>query len=223
MATGKHISVPDRLILQEEPQMATIDRRDKFLLQMYNVFWSNISRAEEAAWKMLAVYAALFAGLSFALSTIGLVLFLVLIILFSFCGAALSLNANLWFVRNINLISNLEKEFLYASDYDVLIPIRYQKQYPFLSQRTFEVWWVLAALYFAVGTITPAILFSQIKTCAEVILVVVTYLISLILTIGYGFLLKARHESLLKSAPGTTPRAAPTPPQPSPPPEHTST
>jgi len=185
--------------------MATNDRRDKFLLQMYNVFWSNISRAEEAAWKMLAVYAALFAGLSFALPTIGLVLFLVLIILFSFCGAALSLNANLWFVRNINLISNLEKEFLHASDYDVLVPKRYQKQYPFLSKRTFEVWWVLAALYLAVGTITPAVLFSQIQTCAEMILVLVIYLVSLFLTIGYGVLLEGRHEAFLKSAPGKTP------------------
>ena len=184
--------------------MSNIDRRSKFLLEMYDEFWSNITRAEEAAWKMFAAYAALFVGISYAKSTIGVALFLTLIILFSFCAVALSLNANLWFVRNVNLISNLEKEFLDPADYGVLIPRRFLERYHFLSLETFEVWWVLVVLYLAIATVVPAVLYSQIEPCIGKLWVLETYLICLTLVIFYGALLRHRHRSFLEDAPGKT-------------------
>lgn len=192
--------------------MADVDRRDKFLLEMYTAFWSRITSAEESTWKMLAAYTALFAGLAFASQTIGFLAFSTLIIIFSFCALALSLNANLWFVRNINLIRNLEKEFLYANDYDVLIPKRYQDPYPFFTFETFEAWWVLGLVYFAVATIILAVSVSRvccIQTFNEWLLTLATYGLCLILTVAYGLVLRHRFVRFIEHAPGKAPKNDP--------------
>ena len=176
--------------------------RKKFLLEFYQVCWNNITRAEESAWKMFAAYTAVFAGLAFASEIIGIAGFLSVFSIFSFLAIALSLNANLWFVRNIGLISNLEKEFLHESDYGVLVPESYKGKIPFFSLRVFEAWWVLIVAYFGISLTVLIVLFAQISDCSQKILVVAIYLVSLFLTILYGIFLNLRHKKFVKGVPG---------------------
>ena len=56
-----------------------------------------MSRADESVWKIMAAYAALYAGISFAIDVIGVFTFLVIVIIFSLLVAAIALNENLWF------------------------------------------------------------------------------------------------------------------------------
>jgi hypothetical protein len=182
----------------------TVDRRDQFKLAMYEAYWSNVTRAEDAAWKMIAAYTALIAGLSLALSTIGTAAFVSVLIIFSFMAIAISLNANLWFVRNVGLISNLEMDFLDESDYGVLIPKGYRRKLPFVSTRTFEVWWVMILAFFSSCTTIVLLLFSKIPDITGRILVAELYLSAFILTSMYGWSLMRRYERFKTGAPGRT-------------------
>ena len=42
------------------------EKRDRFLLHGYDAFWNNVSRSEDTAWKMIAAYSALIAGVALA-------------------------------------------------------------------------------------------------------------------------------------------------------------
>jgi hypothetical protein len=180
------------------------DRRDEFLLKMYEAFWNNITRAEDAAWKLLATYTALFAGLALAFTVVGPLGFAVLVTLFSFLAIALSLNANLWFVRNIGLIANLEKEFLNKQDYGVLIPEPWGKdKVPFFSLKRFEAWWVFVPVYLAVAVVTIEVLWSQFS-CAQALVVALLFVSCMFLTIAYGWHLNSRHDALIRGAPGVS-------------------
>lgn len=186
--------------------MAEDSDRIKFLLEFYQACWNNVTRAEEAAWKMFAAYTAVFAGLALASGTIGIAGFLSILTIFSFLAIALSLNANLWFVRNIGLISNLEMEFLREPDYGVLVPRSYKKKIPFFSFRVFEAWWILVVAYFSISLTVLLALFPQLSSCGEKILVLTIYLVSAFLTALYGLLLSLRHKKFENGAPGRSPR-----------------
>ena len=175
-------------------------------MEFYKICWSNITRAEESAWKMFAAYTAVFAGLSFTYDIIGATGFLVVIVIFTFLAIALSLNANLWFVRNIGIISNLEKEFLYEEDYDVIIPSKYKKKIPFFSLGVFEAWWVLIAAYFGICVTILWLLFPKIPNCIQKINVIVFFLICFFITTFYGVSLRRRFQRFKEKARGPVPR-----------------
>jgi hypothetical protein len=178
------------------------DKRKDFLLQFYDASWDNVTRADDAAWKMFAAYAAVFAGLAVAFSAIGVVGFLSIMTIFSFLAIALALNGNLWFVRNIGQISNIEAEFLLQTDYGVIVPKKYRHKVSFFSLEHFEAWWVLIFGYFAINIALLAVLLPQIKDCVDIEYVLSVYTLSLILTVIYGVLLDRRHKRFMKNAPG---------------------
>lgn len=180
--------------------MSTNENRIKFLLQMHSSYWNNITRAEDACWKMMAAYAALITGLSLSISAIGYTGFLGIFIPFSFMSIAIFLNANLWFLRNIGLISNLEKEFLRDTDYNYLIPKKWSKKYSFLNS---EPWWVFIFVYFSVCLIITIFMFQKINY-GEQIFVVSLYLVSFLFTIWYGKKMRDRYEKFKANAPGRT-------------------
>ena len=178
------------------------ERRSKFLLEMHKAYWNNISRAEDASWKMIAAYTALIAGLAFSSPVIGYTGILAIFIPFSFMSVAISLNANLWFLRNIGLISNLEREFLNDTDYDRLIPKRWQLKYPFINT---EPWCLFALVYFSVCCIVTALLLPQINKIAQ-IYITCLFLGCLIPTVWYWNKLRKRYERFKIEAPGGSPK-----------------
>ena len=178
--------------------MSTEENRIKFLLQMHETYWNNISRAEDACWKMIAAYTALIAGLSFSIPVIEYFGFLAVFIPFSFLSIAISLNANLWFVRNIGLISNLEKEFLKDEDYDYLIPKRWAEKLPFIND---EPWCVFTFVYFLVCLLVTGFMFQKLN-CTEQVIIGSLFSVCLLVTICYGKRMKYRYERFKKNAPG---------------------
>jgi hypothetical protein len=54
-----------KALLSERGVQVTSDYRKEFMLRTYSAFWDCVSRAEDSAWKIVAAYVALFAGLSF--------------------------------------------------------------------------------------------------------------------------------------------------------------
>ncbi len=161
-----------------------LDRRDEFLLHMYDAFWNNVSRAENAAWTMIAVYGALIAGIGLAqplLTSIGAAF---LLIVFGYIGSCLSANANLWFRRNLTLIGRLETNFLIASDYGSLIPHAYRKNRRFW---TAEYWTFLILAYPLVSICVSFILLTSTDAWRVVNLVRIrgSELISLTVIAGF--------------------------------------
>ncbi|MEM2112069.1 MAG: hypothetical protein QXX08_09380, partial [Candidatus Bathyarchaeia archaeon] len=122
--------------------------QERKLLRMYSEYWDNVTRAEDNAWKIFASYTALFAGLSLALPVIGNLGFLALLLIFSFVAIAIALRANLWFVRNLGLISNIEQEFLEKEDYGTIVPCWFRKKTGFLNN---EIWWIHIITYITVA------------------------------------------------------------------------
>lgn len=177
--------------------------REIFLLEFYKVCWNNITRAEDAAWKRMTAYATLIAGLSFVYSDIKATGFLIIIIIFSFFSISISLNANLWFVRNMGIISNLEKEFLNEGDYNVIIPKSYKGKIPFFSihLQDWEAWWIHIIAYFAVCAsfiwlLTPSISYTDKQLVKDF------FVFGLIFTFIYGLFLSFRHEKFKRNAQG---------------------
>jgi hypothetical protein len=185
---------------------------------MYEVFWSNISRAEDTAWKMMASYTALFAGLSLAITYITVFGFVSIIIVFSFLAVAICLNANLWFVRNIGIISSIEKEMLLESDLDKIIPKSWvERKLPYFSWGAIEIWWVFVPVFVIVPLITLALSYHLLNSC-EQIATDALFVGDLVLTAAYGIGLRGRHLKYLKRVSGskqanqTTPAVKPTAP-----------
>ena len=135
-----------------------LDRRDEFLLHMYDAFWNNISRAETAAWTMIAVYGALIAGVGLAQPLLTSTGAAFVLIVFGYLGSCLSASANLWFRRNLTLIGRLEARFLKASDYGSLIPHAYKKHRRFW---TAEYWAFLIFSYPLVSICASFILLTS--------------------------------------------------------------
>ena len=113
--------------------------RNELMLKMYSSFWDNVARAEDSAWKMFAAYIGVFAALHFFSSLIGVIGVLVVFILFSSMAVSLMIRANLWYARNLGLISNLEKEFLNKEDYGRLIPRYFGKKPRFLNKEIYNI------------------------------------------------------------------------------------
>jgi hypothetical protein len=148
----------------ENPARSEVDLRNDFLMKLYENSWSNISTAEDTAWKMMAAYTALFAGLSIAIPYITLFGFVSVIIIFSFLSVAIALNANLWFVRNIGISSSIEKEMLLDSDMNKIIPKRWvERKPPFFSWERIEVWWVFIPVFVAVPLITMLVSYCSLN------------------------------------------------------------
>lgn len=179
--------------------------REKFLLEMYKVFWDNISRAFDSAWKMLAAYAALFAGLSFVYEVFGAVFVLGILIPFSFVAVALALNSNLWFVRNLALVSNIEREFLYDDDFGKLLPERWKKP-PSMEFFNYELWWLHIVVYLSVCLVTTAIMFPMVDYCVHKIGIAVLLTACSIVTFFYGLRQFRSFEWFKKAAPGRAPK-----------------
>jgi hypothetical protein len=128
---------------------------------MYDAFWNNVSRAENAAWTMIAVYGALIAGIGLAqplVTTVGAAFFL---IVFGYIGSCLAASANTWYRRNLTLIGRVETKFLKAADYGSLIPLAFAKHRRFW---TAEYWAFLIFAYPVISVCASLILLASTNT-----------------------------------------------------------
>lgn len=156
--------------------------RKEFILRMYARFWDNVARAEDSAWRMFAAYIGIFAALYFFSSLIGVFGVLVVFLIFSSMAVLLMIRANLWYARNLGLISNIEKEFLYKDDYGRLLPFYFKKKPIFLNK---EIYNIQAVSYYFIYIGVLLTLWSELNpSCQQVILFLLAICTALIFIYG---------------------------------------
>jgi hypothetical protein len=174
------------------------NKRESFLMRMYGEYWDNITRAEDSAWKIFASYTTLFAGLSLAYAIISDLGFLLLLLIFSFVAITMALRANLWFVRNLGLISNIEQEFLEKKDYGTIVPCWFLKKIGFIND---EIWWIHIIAYLTVALSVTSFMYHKLEAVARQYVLIVL-IIGLLLCFVYGFSLYIQHIEFKSQAPG---------------------
>lgn len=93
------------------------ERRDEFLLAMYNQLLNDINRHIMVVWQSVGVLVGAFAILALVeknLITLDLAV-AVVVLLCGWLGAHL-IDAGYWYNRNLAIISNIERQFLLKSD-----------------------------------------------------------------------------------------------------------
>jgi len=106
-----------------------MDKRDQFLLNLYNQLWNSITRVEEGLWQFVGIYAGIL-GVHWALGKQQPALAAWLTTLASFWGINIAVNAGKWFERNRMMIIGIEKQFLNDDDLGRIIPASYHERRP---------------------------------------------------------------------------------------------
>lgn len=105
-----------------------MEKRDQFLLHLYDNLWDSIDRSELGVWQFVGLNAALFTIIALIytekLSTEVAGAFGMIIV---FWGMNIVINAGWWFNHNLNIIRNIEREFFDPADYGRILPEGYKQ------------------------------------------------------------------------------------------------
>lgn len=94
-----------------------LNRRDEFLLEMYRQLWNSINRHIILGWQSAGVLVTVFATLSLVeKAVISLDIAITIIILASAWHFLQVIDSSEWYKRNLHIITNIERQFLQASD-----------------------------------------------------------------------------------------------------------
>lgn len=182
--------------------MSEIDLRSTYLLEWWKGLWESIRQKEDGIWKFISFFAAavvlvvgfapkfgdLMAG--FPLSALVII---AVILLFTYWGTLIILDANYWLARNLLFISNVERDVLPSEDIGTLIPeayvypgFRYSRLY---SLHTHIMFVTLAlTLIIGIGSVMRA---SSLETAGDIF---VASLVCFVFVGGLAFvLIQDRH------------------------------
>lgn len=155
------------------------DQKKQFEMQMYNQFWNNVRRAEASSWQVFLSY-SLFIGIITFLFENDMPnwILVILIIIFTTLAITMSLSANVWFVRNMYLISRVEKQF---EPYNIIPKTWIPLDIKFFNK---ELYLIHTVFYFFIGLfLCIFFLFKNIIVCIENIFIFLTLIITLIISI----------------------------------------
>jgi len=97
--------------------MDTLDRRDQFLLKMYEQMFNDIDRHHKLVWQVIGVLVGSFAVIAFVeKGLIPIDLAVSIIVILSLWVIAHVYDSNYWYNRNLVIISNIERQFLKKAD-----------------------------------------------------------------------------------------------------------
>jgi len=107
------------------------NKREQFLLHLYDQLWASIDRATGGLWQYLALYGGI-VGVHWGAGKgdIAPTLAANLSIVAAFWGINIAINAGKWFERNRMMIINIEKQFLQRDDLGKIMPVSYHKRVP---------------------------------------------------------------------------------------------
>jgi len=175
-----------------------MEKRDQFLLEYYKVAWDNINENRGGLWKVLIPYLGFYAILDYGYGTIGILGVILLLFIINTFIMVVSINLNLWFARNMIIISNIESCFLKKEDYGKLIPQYFYKKENIYFHRL-EIWMLVFLFVLCIHILVYILSLIQME---EFILVSITFFISLVITsISYWYH-KKRYDAFFKNAPG---------------------
>jgi len=150
-----------------------MDKREHFLLHLYDELWRSIDRVEGGLWRFIGLYVSIIGIHWFASKgEIDKSLAAYLTILASFWGINIAINAGKWFERNRMMIINIEKQFLKIDDLGKIMPASYHKRNPrklftlldrihilvFSAAIVFSVWFYWSHLWSTSATIVFTLL-----------------------------------------------------------------
>lgn len=117
-----------------------------FKERMYSEFWQNVRNAEKTSWKVFISYDLFIGIISYLLTyTFSNLMIIILLTLLTTIAISITLNANLWFLRNMYLISKVERVF---KPYDI-IPLKWKEfKLPFFNR---EIWTIHLFLYILIN------------------------------------------------------------------------
>ena len=151
------------------------DQKKNFEMQMYNQFWNNVRRAEVSSWQVFLSYSLFIGIITFLFennmpnSTL-----VILIIIFTTLAITMSLSANLWFVRNMYLISRVEKQF---EPYNIIPKTWIPLNIKFLNK---ELYLIHTVFYFIIGLFLGLFFYSKnITGCIENVIIFIALIISI--------------------------------------------
>lgn len=183
--------------------MTDLSRRDHFVLEMYKIFWQNVARTRVSLWAFIPSFAGaiwilfqnqeLFEGFPISSSILVIIGINSISIFFS----SIAFNLNLWFIRNMELISRLEYEMLDENDIDRLIPKSWvEKERSFFN---WEFYCVFAYFFIIAGIVLSlGIIVKNNLGLYEISIIVIALVIGLLIEYFYVVYLKERYAKLLK-------------------------
>lgn len=126
---------------------------------------------------------------------------LIVTLLITAVATCYSFNVNLWFLRNLIIIGNLEASFLDFEDYNKLIPKSWRPPYrgKFFSFKEFPS---MLGFIYPLFTVLVVLYYWKDLNCRELILLVGFSFIVLVLVVIYICILFNRFMKIKKDAPG---------------------
>ena len=176
-----------------------MDNKEEFLLNLYRIAWNNVNTHRDGLWKVLVPYLGFYVVLGDAYDILGKLGVLMILIGMNTFVIAISINFNLWFVRNMGITVNIETYFLENSDYGKLIPIGYKDKLPF---RMREIWMFIVYCVSIVHIFTFALSFLVIDNYLHLIIISITFVISIIFILWWYTYHKNRYEEFKSQALG---------------------
>ncbi len=170
------------------------DYKKRFEINMYNQFWNNVRRAEESTWKVFLSYSLFIGILTFLVEyAMPNIIIIILIIIFTSLAITMSLSANLWFVRNMYLLSRVELQF---EPYEIVPQIWIPLKIKYFNK---EIWLIHSIFYLIVGSILASFFYSRQETYSQLehlgLIIIIVICVFLLL---YFMVTQCLHLSKLK-------------------------
>jgi hypothetical protein len=177
--------------------------RQEFLLKMYETTWHNIARTDEALWRFFIAYVTVVvAALFLSDKYINDIYYgLIIAVFITAVATCYSFNVNLWFLRNVLIIGNLEASFLDANDYGKIIPANWKPPYlgKFINLKEFPT--ILGFIYPAFAVLMAEHYWGRLCDDQKGFLRIYFVIVSIAAVVYISFLNKQFNE-LKRDAPG---------------------
>jgi hypothetical protein len=185
------------------------DRRDNFLLAMYNQMWGNINRHILVIWQSVGALLGAFALLALIEKNVFPVDLAcsLLVVICAWVGAHV-IDANYWFARNLLIITNIERQFLSPQDLRNVHPYFQDHRKPSLLDHLLVQGCLAATVFLLIvgwhlitrvlpGVRLPWNDFQLLRSLPYAVT-----LVSVVLLILFKTKEKRSYEALLRDAPG---------------------
>ncbi len=163
-------------------------------MKMYEQYWNNVRIAEELSWKVFFIYSVTMSIITFfyEYNMVNWILSL-LITGLTAIAISISLNANLWFLRNMVLITRVESKF----DLMDILPEKWKKfEKNFFND---EIWWLHVFLYLIISSFLCIFFISESISIENIIYFFIGLIMISIPSIWYGIHLRKRYKKLSNS------------------------
>lgn len=189
--------------------MSNLNRRDQFLIEMYNQLMNEISRHILITWQSITTLVAALAVFTLVKEDIisyDIAVSVVLIVCIWFIAHVY--DSSFWYNRNLAIIANIERQFLEKSD---LREIHYyfgkhRQKNKMISHLFYQKIFALTIAVMTISIHAIKVLYPAVKTCNQFELEMLVPWIILVL----GFIIwfqchrdgKSKYEEFLKNSPG---------------------